>query len=101
MWNWEEVRPYADNAMFVGRRIVEGGITIKLLAVRVASDSGAHTHPYDQWVHVRAGKVAIVCGETEHRLVDGSVLRIPANALHAARFEAGCELIEIGLGLDP
>lgn len=101
-WNWSEIEPYADNELFVGRKIVTGGQTFDRISVKVAADSTQdHEHPYDQMFCLLSGEAVITVDSVSFHMVDGAVVRIPAHVKHSALFGAGCEVLEIGLGVDP
>lgn len=97
-WNWNSIKPYANNERFVGRTIVADGVTIKRLEVRAGALAPSHQHPYDQWVHVYSGTMRITYEGAVFVLGAGSVLKIPANKPHSAYYETNCEIMEFGLG---
>jgi len=101
-WNWSDIEPYADNELFVGRMVVTGGQTFKRISVKVAADSAQdHEHPYDQTFCLLSGEAVMIVDGVPFHMMGGSVVRIPANVKHSACFGAACEVLEIGLGVDP
>jgi len=101
-WHWSEVEPYADNELFVGRKVVTGGQTFKRISVKLASDSAQdHDHPYDQMFCLLSGEAVMTVDGVPFFMTGGAVVRIPANVKHSAYFGAASEVLEIGLGVDP
>jgi quercetin dioxygenase-like cupin family protein len=100
-WNWESIESYVDNETVVSRKVPSDGITIKRLNVKLASGAGDHQHPYDQWFHLISGEATVTCDGIPFKLQSGAILKIPAHTTHSARFEAGCVVLEIGIGADP
>lgn len=101
-WTWSEIAPYADNELFVGRSVVTGGQTFKRIGVKVAADSARdHEHPYDQMFCLLSGEAVMTVNGVPIHMNGGSVVRIPAHVKHSALFGAACEVLEIGLGVDP
>jgi quercetin dioxygenase-like cupin family protein len=101
-WNWLDIEPYADSALCTGRAVVTGGQTFKRISVNLASNSAQdHTHPYDQLFCLLSGEAVITVSGVPFPMTGGAVVRIPANVKHSAYFGAACEVLEIGLGVDP
>lgn len=101
-WNWSDIEPYADNELFVGRSVVTGGQTFKRIGAKVPADSAQdHEHPYDQLFCLLSGEAVITVSGVPFPMTGGAVVRIPANVKHSAYFGAACEVLEIGLGVDP
>ena len=101
-WNWLDIPPETDNELGTGRIVVTGGQTFKRISVKVAADSAQdHTHPYDQLFCLLSGEAVITVSGVPFPMMGGAVVRIPANVKHSACFGATCEVLEIGLGVDP
>lgn len=101
-WKWSEIVPYADNELFVGRMVVTGGQTFKRISVKRASNSAQdHEHPYDQTFCLLSGEAVMTVDGVSFPMEGGGVVRIPANVKHSAYFGTECEVLEIGLGIDP
>ncbi len=101
-WHWSDIQPDADNALFTGRTVVTGNQTFRRISVKVPADSAQdHAHPYDQLFCLLSGEAIITVSGVPFAMTGGAVVRIPANVKHSAYFGAACEVLEIGLGVDP
>ena len=101
-WHWSDIEPATDNELCTGRTVITGGQTFKRFSVRVAADSAPdHAHPYDQLFCLLSGDAVITVSGVPFPMTGGAIVCIPANVKHSAYFGAACEVLEIGLGVDP
>ena len=99
-WNWKNVTPYSDTALWKARQIVTDQMTTKRGTAAAGSAATDHHHPYDQWFHLLSGEAAMICNGTSFELRKGSVMFIPAGATHSLVCRTECDILEIGLGVD-
>lgn len=100
LWNWLQVAPCFIGESGVERKIVAGGVTIGLVLTENTVHDAAHSHPYDQWIHVVGGEVTVTCGGEVFKVEHGMALRIPANAVHSATFGPRSAVLLMGAGVD-
>lgn len=99
-WNLDDITPCTDNELCLAIQLPSERLTIRRTLARADSYAPEHSHPYDQVVTVYGGEMAITCDGREHPLAKGMVLHIAAGTVHSAIFRAGCEYMELGLGVD-
>jgi len=74
--------------------VVEGDrMMVGLMRMPKGTGAAPHSHPNEQWVFVMEGEFeSTIDGET-HRVKPGSVLYIPANAVHSGKAVGDHDLV--------
>jgi quercetin dioxygenase-like cupin family protein len=99
-WDFDEIRPRVNNEFGLGYVLPSQALTVRRSVMRSEVAVPDHVHPYDQVVIVFDGEVTIASEGNVFPLSKGMLLRIAAGTVHSAVFNAGCDVMELGLGVD-
>lgn len=94
---WTEI-PEIVAPSGVTRRVLAGeGASLVMLRVPAGTRAEPHSHPHEQFVQVLSGSGELETEQGARAFGPGSVFHFPAEAWHAARFDADTVLIETNL----
>jgi len=99
-WNFDEIQPLVNNEFGIGYHLPSDALTIRRSVMRADIAVPDHSHPYDVLVIVHDGELTITSEGKLFPLSKGMLLRIAAGTVHSATFKAGCDVMELGLGVE-
>jgi quercetin dioxygenase-like cupin family protein len=78
---------------------VEGGVVegdrmiVALMRMPAGTGAQAHSHPNEQWIYILEGTFLGKIGDSEIEAKAGSVVYVPANAVHSGRATADGDVV--------
>lgn len=82
----------------IRKRSIEGaGAALVMVEVPAGTRAGRHSHPHEQFVQVVSGRGTLETAAGAFPFAAGSVFHFPADAWHAATFDADTVLVETNL----
>jgi len=101
VWNLNNIAAYTESAGGLEWHVPFSGHTVNRLIFNPGQSCPPHAHPFDQWVIVMGGKAQMAIGDTTYDLAAGAMMLIPANTPHSAKFPVRCDMLQIGMGVEP
>lgn len=95
--DWGEI-PEPVSPSGAGERVLAGeGASLVMVRVPAGTRAEPHGHPHEQFVQVLSGSGELETEQGRRTFAAGSVFRIPAEAWHAALFDADTVPVETNL----
>jgi len=78
----------ANGACVEGDRMI-----VALMRMPAGTGAEAHSHPNEQWIYILEGTFRAKIGDQELEAKPGSVIYVPANAVHSGRATAEADVV--------
>ena len=95
--HWDDLEKQTPSASVTKRRLQGDGAAIVRLSIKAGTKADRHSHSFEQFVHVIAGRGVLETAEGTKPFTAGSIFHFPPEAWHAALFEEDTILVETNL----